>query len=45
LLGGEVVEGRDLEPVLDQLLARPEVASVHVRNARPGCFVCAIVRA
>jgi len=45
LLDADVVDGRELESLLARLLARDDVAFVHVRNARPGCFSCAIVRA
>jgi hypothetical protein len=42
LLGGDVVEGKGIEGYLHDLLAKPEVAFVHVRFARPGCFACLI---
>jgi hypothetical protein len=45
MVDADVVDGKAMEPLLDDLLGRPEVAFVHVRNARPGCFACGIVRA
>jgi hypothetical protein len=37
-----VVGDEDIEPVLDRLLAAPEVALVHVRSLRPQCFLYAV---
>ena len=34
----------DLEPVLDRLLAEPDVATVHVRTVLPQCFLYAVTR-
>lgn len=44
MLEADVVDGRQLGPLLDRLLDREDVAFVHVRNARPGCFACEIRR-
>jgi hypothetical protein len=44
MVAADVVDGREMEPLLDKLLGKDEVAFVHVRNARPGCFACAIDR-
>ena len=44
MIAADVVEGRTMDDLLGTLLGRPDVARVHVRNARPGCFACAIVR-
>jgi hypothetical protein len=44
LLGGDVVDGKGIEGTLDDLLAKPEVAFVHVRFARAGCFACLVER-
>ncbi|HEU5006700.1 MAG TPA: DUF1203 domain-containing protein [Jatrophihabitantaceae bacterium] len=32
-------EGADLEPLLRELLSRPQVARVHVRTVLPQCFL------
>jgi len=39
-----VVMDEDVEPLLDRLLAEPEVALVHVRTLRPQCFLYAVTR-
>jgi hypothetical protein len=39
-----LVGDEDLEPVLDRLLADPEVATVHVRTVVPQCFLYAVTR-
>jgi len=45
LLDAEVVQGTALVPALERLLAPPEVAYLHVHNARPGCFAARVDRA
>ena len=37
-----VGEGQDVEPVLERLLALPDVATVHVRTVLPQCFLFAV---
>ena len=39
-----LVGADDVEPMLDDLLAEPEVATVHVRTVRPQCFLYAVTR-
>jgi Protein of unknown function (DUF1203) len=39
-----LVGDEDLEPVLDRLLADPEVVTVHVRTVLPQCFLYAVTR-
>ena len=39
-----LVGDEDIEPVLDRLLAEPEVATVHVRTVLPQCFLYAVTR-
>jgi hypothetical protein len=39
-----LVGDEDLEPVLDRLLAEPDVATVHVRTLLPQCFLYAVTR-
>lgn len=41
----EVVEGRDLEPLIERLLGRPEIAYLHAHYARRGCYAARIDRA
>ena len=38
----EVVEGSDALSHLQRLLAVPDVAYLHVHNARPGCYACLV---
>ena len=40
----DVVEGTQLEPLIAQLFADPEVAYLHAHNARRGCYACRIDR-
>jgi hypothetical protein len=39
-----LVGDEDIKAVLDDLLARPGVATVHVRTVRPQCFLYAVTR-
>jgi hypothetical protein len=39
-----LVGDEDLEPVLEQLLTEPDVATVHVRPVLPQCFLYAVTR-
>jgi len=45
LVTSEVVEGTSLRAAIETMFGQDEVAYLHVHNARPGCFNCAIVRA
>jgi len=45
LVTSEVVEGASLRAAIEAMFGQDEVAYLHVHNARPGCFNCAIVRA
>jgi hypothetical protein len=45
MVEAEVLEGEALAPHLEALFARPDVAFVHLHNARPGCFAAAVRRA
>lgn len=45
MIDAEVVAGEALAGHLDALFARPEIAFVHLHNARPGCFAAAVERA
>ena len=40
-----LVDGHEAGPVIAGLLDNPAVATLHVHNARPGCFACAVERA
>lgn len=41
----DVVEGRDLKPLIERLLANEEVAYLHAHFARRGCYAALIERA
>ena len=45
MVDAEVLEGEGLAPHLEALFACPDVAFVHLHNARPGCFAAAVTRA
>jgi hypothetical protein len=45
ILAADVVPGSAMEPLLCELLRKPEVAYVHARFAKFGCFACRIERA
>lgn len=45
IVDAEVVEGRDLEPLLTKWLAREEVSYLHIHYARHGCFACRVDKA
>ena len=45
LVTSEVVEGAQLREAIATMFGREEVAYLHVHNARPGCFNCAVQRA
>ena len=41
----EVVEGAQLESMIERFFGDPEVGYLHVHNARRGCYACRIDRA
>jgi len=45
MVEADVAAGSELEPVLQRMLALDRVAYLHVHNAKPGCFACAVERA
>ncbi len=45
MVDADVVEGRDVEPVIERLLARPDAAYLHLHNAKPGCYAARVDRA
>lgn len=44
MVGAEVAEGTELEPVIRRFLAREDVSYLHIHNAKPGCFDCRVER-
>lgn len=45
MLDADVVEGADIEPVIERLFANPDVSYIHVHNAKRGCYSGRIDRA
>jgi len=45
MVDADVIDGETLGGHLEALFARPEIAFVHIHNAKPGCFAAAAVRA
>ena len=41
----EVCEGTQLDRVIRTMFEDPEIAFLHVHNAKPGCFACRVERA
>jgi hypothetical protein len=44
MLGCELVDGRDLEPAIERLLALPQAAYLHIHFAAPGCYAARVDR-
>ncbi len=45
MLDADVVDGAELEPVIERLLASPDVSYIHAHNAKRGCYSGRIERA
>lgn len=45
MLDADVVEGADMEPLIERLFAKPEVQYIHAHNAKRGCYSGRIDRA
>jgi Protein of unknown function (DUF1203) len=45
IVDADVVEGRDIETVIERMFNNPEIASIHVHNAKRGCYAGRIERA
>jgi len=45
LIAADVTDGRELEPVIQNLLTEPGAAYLHVHFAKPGCYAARIERA
>jgi Protein of unknown function (DUF1203) len=45
MLGFELVDGRELEPAIERLLAMPQAAYLHIHFAAPGCYAARVDRA
>lgn len=40
----EVVDGAELEPLIERYFMQPEIDYLHVHNARRGCYACRVNR-
>ena len=40
-----VIEGQSLGEVLNEMFSNHEIDYVHIHNAKPGCYMCEVVRA
>ena len=45
IVDAEVVPGDEIEPLIERFFARAEVSTIHVHNAKRGCYACRIERA
>ena len=45
MIEADVVEGKDLAKAISNVFDNASVASIHVHNARPGCYNCLVKRA
>jgi hypothetical protein len=45
MIDADVAEGEAVEPLIERLLANPEVAYIHAHNAKRGCYSGMIERA
>jgi len=45
MLDADVVDGREIEPVIQRMLGIRGVEYLHVHNAKPGCFAARVDRA
>ena len=44
LLDADVVNGREVEPLIERMLGQTGVEYIHVHNAKPGCFAARVDR-
>ena len=44
MVDADVVEGNDVEGLLERLFTRSDVENVHIHNARRGCYSCLVER-
>ncbi len=45
MVDADVVDGRELESVINRMFNDARVTYLHVHFARPGCFACRVDRA
>jgi len=45
MVQADVVQGREMEPLIERMLEQPSVEFIHAHNAKQGCFFARIDRA
>lgn len=45
MVDADLVDGREIESLIDRLLAQPEITAIHVHYAKRGCYAGLIERA
>ena len=45
MIDADVIDGRKLQIALFEAFDNPDVAYIHLHNAKPGCFAAEVVRA
>jgi hypothetical protein len=45
IVDADVIAGNEVEAALERMFERPELAYVHIHNAKRGCFSCRVDRA
>jgi len=45
LIDADVIDGREVESLIERLFANPRVAYIHAHNAKHGCYSGLIERA
>jgi len=45
MVDAEVVEGNSVSSVISNAFDKPEIAYIHLHNAKPGCFAASVHRA
>ena len=45
MIDADVVDGRNLESMIDRMFAIESVSYLHLHNAKPGCFAAQVERA
>ena len=45
LLDADVIDGREVEALIERMFANQRIEYIHVHNAKPGCFAARIDRA
>ncbi len=44
MIEADVVEGRELEGIIEHMFEQPNIAYVHLHNAKQGCFAASVTR-